>query len=509
MNLINSRIQSLGMKLKPSKCRSFSLVAGAPKDLNFDISGTPIPTIFHEEQKFLGKMLFPLGKSKDTFSFLKSELLTKLENIEKSAIRNEYKLWIYKHYFLPSIRFLLTVHELTKTDQNKLDALCTKFVKKWCGLSPCATNSIIHMKAGLNIMSIPHIYSLSHSLAHSRTRILGDTKVNHALDSKITRESQWSNKKSTVCSAQSEYNKAHSEHVYSIEEKLPAKVKETIKKNMAKDQDAKHLSHTQTLVKQGNLLSIAALEKSDAIWKSYIFDMKKGTMKFLLNACLDTLPTRANLLQWGKTTSDLCTLCLGANQDLQGRRKETTHHILNGCKVSLDQQRYTWRHDNILKYICESVDKEKYQLNADIAGYSLPGGGTISPDYCVTPERPDIVIHDRQTKELLVFELTVPFETNISAANTRKNEKYSHLITDITSADVKLIPFEIGSRGYISEDNKNKLKFLFKYCSKKEATCQTFIKNISAISLYSSYYIFIQRNSQDWDPHLPPIGKVF
>ena len=134
---------------------------------------------------------------------------------------------------------------------------------------------------------------------------------------------------------------------------------------------------------------------------------------------------------------------------------------------------------------------------------------TISPDYCVTPERSDIVIHDRQTKELLVFELTVPFETNISAANTRKNEKYSHLITDITSADVKLIPFEIGSRGYISEDNKNKLKFLFKYCSKKEATCQTFIKNISAISLYSSYYIFIQSNSQDWDLHLPPIGKVF
>ena len=138
---------------------------------------------------------------------------------------------------------------------------------------------------------------------------------------------------------------------------------------MAKDQDAKHLSHTQTLVKQGNLLSIAALEKSDAIWKSYIFDMKKGTMKFLLNACLDTLPTRANLLQWGKTTSDLCTLCLGANQDLQGRRKETTHHILNGCKVSLDQQRYTWRHDNFLKF----------KLNVDIAGYSLQGGGDNLP----------------------------------------------------------------------------------------------------------------------------------
>ena len=141
------------------------------------------------------------------------------------------------------------------------------------------------------------------------------------------------------------------------------------------------------------------------------FDLKKGTMKFLLNACLDTLPTKTNLLQWGKTTSDLCKLCLDANQDLQGRRKETTHHILNGCKVSLNQQRYTWRHDNILKYICENVDSEKYQLNADIDGYSLPGGGTISPDLCVTPEQPDIVIHNRLTNKLCIFELTVPFET--------------------------------------------------------------------------------------------------
>ena len=76
-------------------------------------------------------------------------------------------------------------------------------------------------------------------------------------------------------------------------------------------------------LKQGHLLSIAALEKSDAIWKSYMFDIKKGTIKFLLNACLDTLPTKTNLnlLQWGKTTSELCKLCLDANLDLKGCQK--------------------------------------------------------------------------------------------------------------------------------------------------------------------------------------------
>jgi len=92
------------------------------------------------------------------------------------------------------------------------------------------------------------------------------------------------------------------------------------------------------------------LEKSDMIWKSYMFNLKKGTLKFLLNSCLDTLPTQTNL-QWVKSASDLCKLCLQSGAELQGRRQETTNHILNGCKVALNQKRYTWRHNNLIKYI--------------------------------------------------------------------------------------------------------------------------------------------------------------
>ena len=70
-----------------------------------------------------------------------------------------------------------------------------------------------------------------------------------------------------------------------------------------------------------------------------MFNMKKGTPKFY--SCLDTLPTQTNLLQLGKSASDLCKLCLQAGAELQGRRQETTNHTLNGCKVALHQKRYT------------------------------------------------------------------------------------------------------------------------------------------------------------------------
>jgi len=57
-----------------------------------------------------------------------------------------------------------------------------------------------------------------------------------------------------------------------------------------------------------------------------------------------------------------------------------------------------------------------------------------------------------------IFELTVPLETNIKNANTQKMNKYENLIKDITTRDVSVHPFEIGSRGYISPSNKANLK---------------------------------------------------
>ena len=61
------------MRLKPAKCRSFSISSGVPSRINFTIGETEIPNIFQEEQNFLGKLLFPTGKLSDAFDYIKSE----------------------------------------------------------------------------------------------------------------------------------------------------------------------------------------------------------------------------------------------------------------------------------------------------------------------------------------------------------------------------------------------------------------------------------------------------
>ena len=77
----------------------------------------------------LGKLLFFSGKLEESFNMFKDTLKEALDNIEKSYVRNEYQLWIYSNYLLPSKRFLLTIHSLTDTLLKKLDTFTDKYIK--------------------------------------------------------------------------------------------------------------------------------------------------------------------------------------------------------------------------------------------------------------------------------------------------------------------------------------------------------------------------------------------
>ena len=78
INQINYHIQSMGMLLKPSKCRAFSIQAGRPSIVQFYIGDNLIPSIAQKEQKFLKKIIFFYGKSKDTLTYFKYICETKI-----------------------------------------------------------------------------------------------------------------------------------------------------------------------------------------------------------------------------------------------------------------------------------------------------------------------------------------------------------------------------------------------------------------------------------------------
>ena len=193
------------MRLKPSKCRTFSIQSGSPSVLDFYVDENRIPSIYEEEQKFLGKVIFFSGKSSETFNLLHNDFKDRLENINNTKVRSEYKLWIYQNYFISSVRFLLSIHDVTKTDIAKLDNLTHRYLKMWAGLPPSATNAVFHARESLNILSISDLYNISHGLSHALIRLKGDEKVNHAVNCTIETESEYIRKSSATVLSESEY----------------------------------------------------------------------------------------------------------------------------------------------------------------------------------------------------------------------------------------------------------------------------------------------------------------
>ena len=91
-------------------------------------------------------------------------------------------------YILPSIRFLLTVHELPKTWLEKLDTAVDQQLKQWCGLPRSGTRAVLHSPTTLDIPRIAHLYREAHAVQHAATRLKGDAVVQSTLEHKLERE---------------------------------------------------------------------------------------------------------------------------------------------------------------------------------------------------------------------------------------------------------------------------------------------------------------------------------
>ena len=92
-------------------------------------------------------------------------------------------------------------------------------------------------------------------------------------------------------------------------------------------------------IMQGDYLALVMEEGNCITWRSYLWDIPRGILKFAINAGLNTLPSLDNLKRWGKRVSERCPFC---------GNTQTLLHVLSNCGVALEQGRYTLHHDSIL-----------------------------------------------------------------------------------------------------------------------------------------------------------------
>ena len=85
-----------------------------------------ISSVIYKPVKFLGSVVQEDNSPNTMFAVLSQKLKSKLENIDQSSLRGEYKANIYVRYALPSLRFFMSVHHIHKTHEEKLNSLAQK-----------------------------------------------------------------------------------------------------------------------------------------------------------------------------------------------------------------------------------------------------------------------------------------------------------------------------------------------------------------------------------------------
>ncbi len=197
-------------------------------------------------------------------------------------------------------------------------------------------------------------------------------------------------------------------------------------------------------------------------------------VRFLVQAVYDTLPSPANLHVWGKSETPSCLLCSG---------RGSLEHLLSSCPKALADGRYRWRHDQVLKAIAESLDSaistSKYHHVSKKAISFIKAGekprarphlttGLLTrasdwqlqvdlgkqlrfPQHIATTSlRPDMIVTSEVLKQLIMLELTVPWEERIEEANERKRAKYQELVEECRERGWRTFyePIEVGCRGF-------------------------------------------------------------
>ena len=168
----------------------------------FKIGENEIVTLQEGPHKFLGSNLTFSGKQSDIFDLVHGYFETRLKRIDSLLIREDYKVKMFRDYVIPSSRFLLTVHEITYTNLDKLDALCNKFLKKWMHMPQSAAPEILKIRGLAHVPSVKQTYQECQVSSYISSMTKADASVTHCLISKLRRESQWTRKNSVTHLAQ-------------------------------------------------------------------------------------------------------------------------------------------------------------------------------------------------------------------------------------------------------------------------------------------------------------------
>ena len=498
--------------------------------------------------KFLGRHIhYNLSETQ-----IKEEIFTSfkkdVETVNKNRVNGLMKLWLYQHCIIYRLTWPLLIHDLDLTFAIRLRTHIQPLLKEWAGIGRTVDVGMLYRtrtNLGLQLTSVDDHYTAMQIVKTQLLQESADENVRNMISAKIAREESMtrllkSSKLNTVAAAQTKLDllfptqpdrqglgngRFQAEHT-------TAEIRKLVSSNARTFAEDKRVQHAQHLAIQGSWTKWHdRVIPYDLSWKNLIYGHGPHVIKFILNATVNWVKTPYLMKLWRYQVQDYCRLC---------RHPQCTlHHIISNCRHALLGKRYTWRHDSVLLYLSavfqELIDtansksvannEPPIQIGFVRAGESKPTKKTtinkttllsgasdwkllvdteesklvFPPEIYSTPQRPDIVIWSKQTKTVLIVELTCPAEEGIEAAKIRKEAKYFGLKCACASKDrgwsAEILTIEVGVRGFVART----LPRLLKRLGQGPKKISKDIKNISSIVARCTYAIYLARETSYWD----------
>lgn len=363
------------MEAKPRKCKSlgFKYWTAAdeksgrtrltkktytPFDPGLKVAGKNIEFIAHDPFKFLGwKVYHHLGEK-----IQKQEIRQMFEDnmvlVDKSHIHGFMKLWLYQHYVVSYLAWPFMVYDLDVSFVKNLELTATRYLKRWAGIYRQAITSILYRtreQFGLQLTSLVKFYKrlqvgqaylLKHSADAKLSQIYATLLVQHNALQRVWRPTPVLEQLESQVDHKLQFNgQTDRAGLGAVPGRYKRKLSPKERKERILETLLTSLVDTLNLMDidkalQGCYLRFEDTEPFDLSWRHLLGTRNPRLISWVLNASINSVITPDLRKLWGLTPSASCALC--------GHDQASLFHILVGCRVALQQRRYSWRHDSVL-----------------------------------------------------------------------------------------------------------------------------------------------------------------
>ena len=481
------------MKFKAKKSRSCSLREGKMKQIKFSIAGDPMPTVKEKPVKSLGRWYAGNLTDRSRGVEVYNQALEGLASIEHSNLAGKFKLWCLQFGLYPRLLWPLMIYEVAESRVEMIEKKCRAYTRKWLGLPKCLNTSALYGKGTpleLPITSIVEEYKASKVRTVMMLRYSKDQRIREdppqvrtgkrwSAEQEVDRAEAALRHKDIVGSVQLGREGLGVNHFKPFSTGSDKEKRDAVVQEVRRSEQEKRMVHLVGCSQQGQCLSWQEMVVERKLsWKE-LWKWEPARTSFLIRSTYDVLPSAANLVRWGVSEDDKCKC--GQYGSLR--------HTLSNCELGLKGGRYTWRHDQVLRVISKALEEKINRINAGklpqkevlkevkfhSEGRRCPktvGSGMVKvrdkrwdgkwqiasdlDELLVFPivatlQRPDIVIWNEERKIVHLLELTVPWESNMYAAEERKELRYENLLIECEEQgwSASHSHLGVGARGYV------------------------------------------------------------